>query len=111
MSEDLKSSGAVTDLAESSSPTTGMENNRSGLVWKGKDPNMTDDFANIRVTTDYGKTVGWQFVDGRDFSNQYLTDSLGFIINEAAVKYMDLKNPVGENIRLEGKRIPCNWCR
>ena len=64
---------------------------------------MTDDFGNIRVTTDYGKTVGWQFVDGRDFSNQYLTDSSALIINEAAVKYMGLKNPVGENIRVGRK--------
>ena len=103
LSVDLKSSGAVTYLAQSSSPTTGVENNRSGLVWKGKDPNMTDDFANIRVTSDYGKTVGWQFVDGRDFSKQYQTDSSALIINEAAVNYMGLKNPVGENIRV-GKR-------
>ena len=104
LSADLKSAGAVTYVAQSSSPTTGVENNRSGLVWKGKDPNMTDDFANIRVTTDYGKTVGWQFVDGRDFSNQYLTDSSALIINEAAVKYMNLKNPVGENIRVGSKK-------
>src|SRR6185295_5020837 len=103
LSVDLKSSGAVTYLAQSSSPTTGVENNRSGLLWKGKDPNMTDDFANIRVTSDYGKTVGWQFVDGRDFSKQYQTDSSALIINEAAVNYMGLKNPVGENIRV-GKR-------
>jgi putative ABC transport system permease protein len=103
VSADLKSSGAVTYMAQSSSPTSGVENNRSGLQWKGKDPAMTDDFGNIRVTTDYGKTVGWQFVDGRDFSNQYLTDSSALIINEAAVKYMGLKNPVGENIRVGRK--------
>ena len=103
VSADLKSSGAATYMAQSSSPTTGIENNRSGLQWKGKDPAMTDDFGNIRVTTDYGKTVGWQFIDGRDFSNQYLTDSSALIINEAAVKYMGLKNPVGENIRVGRK--------
>ncbi len=103
MSADLKSSAAVTWLAQSSSPTSGIENNRSGLQWKGKDPGMTDDFGNIRVTTDYGKTVGWQFIEGRDFSNQYLTDSSALVINEAAVKYMGLKNPVGENIRVGRK--------
>ena len=103
VSADLKSSGAVTWMAQSSSPTSGVENNRSGLQWKGKDPAMTDDFGNIRVTTDYGKTVGWQFIEGRDFSNQYLTDSSALIINEAAVKYMGLKNPVGENIRVGRK--------
>jgi putative ABC transport system permease protein len=103
VTSDLKRSGAVMYTAQSSSPTSGIENNRSGLKWKGKDPAMTDDFGNIRVTTNYGKTVGWQFVDGRDFSNEYLTDSSALIVNEAAVKYMGLLNPVGENIQVNRK--------
>jgi ABC-type antimicrobial peptide transport system permease subunit len=102
---DLLKSGAVTEIAESSSSTAGVDNNRSGLVWKGKDPAMTDDFANIRVTSEYGKAVGWQIIDGRDFSSQLLTDSSALIINEAAVKYMGLKNPVGENIRVGKKNL------
>ena len=101
---DLLASGVVIEAAESSSPTTSVENGRSGLVWKGKDPAMTDHFGNIRVTTGYGATVGWQFITGRDFSSQYLTDSSALVLNEAAVKYMNLKNPVGEIIRGIGKR-------
>ncbi|MDO6433335.1 ABC transporter permease [Flavitalea sp. BT771] len=100
----LLSTGAVTEAAESSSPTTGVENGRSGLIWKGKDPAMTDHFGNIRVTTGYGTTVGWQFVAGRDFSSQYLTDSFALVLNEAAVRYMHLQNPIGETIRGIGKK-------
>ena len=37
-------------------------------------------------------------MDGRDFSRAFTTDSSGFVINEAAVKYMGLKNPVGKTI-------------
>jgi ABC-type antimicrobial peptide transport system permease subunit len=101
--QDLLKTGAVTETTESSSSTAHVDNNRSGLSWKGKDPAMTDDFANIRITTEYGKTVGWQIIEGRDFSNQFLTDSSAIILNEAAVKYMGLKNPVGENIRFSNK--------
>jgi ABC-type antimicrobial peptide transport system permease subunit len=100
----LLATGAVTEAAESSSPTTAVENGRSGLVWKGKDPSMTDNFGNIRVTTGYGATVGWQFIAGRDFSSQYLTDSFALVLNEAATKYMHLDNPIGETIRGIGKR-------
>ena len=100
----LLATGAVTEAAESSSPTTGVENGRSGLVWKGKDPAMTDHFGNIRVTTGYGATVGWQFVAGRDFSSQYGTDSFALVLNEAAVRYMHLENPIGETIRGIGKK-------
>ena len=59
--------------------------------------------GNIRVTSEYGKTVGWQILEGRDFSNELLTDSTSLILNEAAVKYMGLKNPVGEIVRF-GKK-------
>jgi putative ABC transport system permease protein len=96
---DLLNSGVVTGVDESSSPVTGVNSNSSGLKWKGQDPNMSDDFGTIRVTQGYGKTVGWQFIDGRDFSKAMLTDSSGIVINEAAAKYMGFKHPVGETIK------------
>ncbi len=64
---------------------------------------MTSFFGWIGVTSEYGKTVGWQFANGRDFSSRFMTDSSAVVLNEAAVKYMNLKNPVGETIRI-GKR-------
>ncbi|SEW53740.1 ABC transporter permease [Chitinophaga arvensicola] len=100
---DLLQSGAVASVAASSSPATEINNTRDDITWKGKDPGMTVDFANIRVTTEFGKTMGWQFVDGRDFSTDFRTDSTAVILNEAAVKYMGLENPVGQTIRV-GKR-------
>ena len=35
----------------------------------------------------------------RDFSREFATDSVGFIINEAAAEYMGLENPVGEQVK------------
>jgi len=40
---------------------------------------------------------------GRDFSRLNINDSFGLVLNEAAVKLMGLKNPVGEIIRHQGK--------
>ena len=48
---------------------------------------------------DFGATVGWQFVAGRDFSPAYPSDSTALILNETAVKYMGLKNPVGATVK------------
>jgi putative ABC transport system permease protein len=100
---DLLESGAIAEAAESSSPTTGVNNDRGDLTWNGKDPAMTSSFGWIGVTSEYGKTVGWQFTDGRDFSARFISDSLAIVLNQAAVKYMGLKNPVGETVRV-GKR-------
>ncbi len=40
--------------------------------------------------------------EGRDFSRDFITDSTAFIVNEAAIKFMGLKNPVGETIKWDG---------
>jgi len=97
---DLLASGVVADVAMSTSPTTAVWANQSGFSWPGKDPAMSPSFAVITMTHDYGKTVGWQFVEGRDFSRDYATDSTGVVLNEAAVRYMNLKEPVvGQSIQ------------
>ncbi len=96
--QDLLRSGAVEEVAFSSSPTTGIHNNRADVTWSGKDPSIASDFANVSVTTEFGKTVGWQFIDGRDLSAKFISDSTAVVLNEAAVKYMGLKNPVGQTL-------------
>jgi putative ABC transport system permease protein len=93
--QELTRSGAVANVAASSSPTTDVWNNQSGFKWDGKDPNMTPSFAVFFSTFDYGATVDWQLVEGRDFSRNYPTDSTAMILNESAVKYMGLKKPIG----------------
>jgi len=101
----LLQSGAIMEAAGSSSPLTGINNKRNDLGWKGKDPTIISSFGWISVTSEYGKTVGWQFTDGRDFSGQFLTDSSAAVLNEAAAKNMGLKNPVGETIRVGKKDL------
>jgi putative ABC transport system permease protein len=100
--DELEKSGAVTSIAEAGSPTTGDYSSNSGFDWKGKDPGQAVEFPNIDISPDYGKTINWQFLAGRDLSAAYLTDSLAFIINETAVKFMGFKNPVGETLKWDG---------
>ncbi|MCE6987531.1 ABC transporter permease [Dyadobacter sp. CY323] len=102
---ELKSTGAIAQIAESSSPTTNSWSSTTGIVWKGKDPALSADFNYNEVSHDYGKTVGWQFIDGRDFSSAFASDSSGLIINETAAKFMGLKNPVGEDLMWFDERI------
>jgi putative ABC transport system permease protein len=102
---DLLKSGAVAEVAESSSPATALNNFMGGISWKGKDPSLNAKFANVRVTSEFGKTIGFKFVDGRDFARELITDSSSVVINEAAVKYMGIKNPLGEIIQTEKKAL------
>jgi putative ABC transport system permease protein len=47
---------------------------------------------------DYLKTLGMQISEGRYFSKDFRTDSSGIILNEAAVKLLGLKDPIGQII-------------
>jgi len=99
---ELLQTGSIASMAESGSPVTSVWSTNAGFDWKGKDPNMAVDFPNIDVSLDYGKTVGFQFTDGRDFSKDFGSDSTAFIINQTAAKFMGLKKPVGEIIMWDG---------
>ncbi|MEO7992693.1 MAG: FtsX-like permease family protein, partial [Chryseolinea sp.] len=93
---ELKNTGVVSYISESGGTVTQIYSENGGFTWKDKDPKAEEGFGTISVSHEYGKTVGWQFIDGRDFSKDIASDSAGFVINEAAAKFMGLKNPVGE---------------
>ena len=94
---DLLASGTVENMAESSSPSTEVENSMLGFDWKGRDPNSVPIIGTLFVTYDFGKTLGWTIKEGRDFSRDFPTDSGAFILNEAAVRYTGLR--VGDVVR------------
>jgi len=105
LKNDLLASGAVTSIAESESAITNVFIGNSGFTWKGKDPGLQEEFTSMAVSAGFGRTVGWQIKDGRDFSSMLATDSSAFIINEAAAKYLGFKNPVGETIEWKGNGL------
>jgi putative ABC transport system permease protein len=94
--DELKNSGVVDEVALCTGPTTAVWSSNGGFRWRDKDPNQQAEFATLAVTHEYGKTVGWQFVDGRDFSRDFASDSSGFVITEGAARLMNLENPIGE---------------
>ncbi|MCF6406361.1 ABC transporter permease [Chitinophaga filiformis] len=100
---ELINSGAIVEMSEASAPTTTVWQTNGGLSWKGKDPSLTIDIPTVTISPEYGKTVGWQFKAGRDFSNDFASDSTAFVVNEAAVKFMGLKDPVGEIVQWDDK--------
>ncbi|MFI5192637.1 MAG: ABC transporter permease [Chitinophagales bacterium] len=100
---DLLHTGMVENMAESSQSTTFFGNN-NGLEWKGKDPNLVVFFRNVNVTPDFGRTIGWTVLQGRDFSRNFATDSGAMMLNETAAKVIGIKNPVGEVMNFNGKQ-------
>ena len=112
ISAELKNNGIAIATSGASGPVTAIWSNNGGFDWRNKDANKVDGFSTIWITHDYGKTIGWQLKEGRDYSPALTADSVSsnsdrnltynIIINEAAAKYMDFKNPLGETIRWDG---------
>jgi ABC-type antimicrobial peptide transport system permease subunit len=96
---ELVGSGLVANVAASDMTLTGF-NNGNALEWRGKRPDQNDImFHDVNVTPDYGSTIGWSMLRGRDFSRDYATDSSAMILNAAAAEKIGIKDPVGETMK------------
>jgi putative ABC transport system permease protein len=105
---DLISSGAITEVAESVSPVTESWPFNGGLTWTGHNhPESEDvDFSMKVVTPEYPKTIGLKFIDGRDFRpGSSAADANSVILNESAVRAMRMKDPVGKTVTWMGTNL------
>ncbi|HEU4555661.1 MAG TPA: ABC transporter permease [Chitinophaga sp.] len=77
----------------------------SGLHWPGEDPNNGVVFEIFGAGYDFIETMGMHIKEGRSFSEDYGSDSSALIVNEAAVKAMQMKDPIGKTVRFFGKNM------
>lgn len=70
----------------------------SGVTWDGKNADGRIRFFQMPVNYGLIETLGIQMAAGRPFSREYGADTAGVILNEAAVKVMELKDPIGKQI-------------
>ena len=100
---DLLNSGGASEMSESSGSVTVQYGGTTDISWKNKKPDERPLLMGNGITHDYGKTVGWQIDEGRDFSRDFATDSSSIILNESAAKVMGFKNSLNESVKVHGK--------
>jgi ABC-type antimicrobial peptide transport system permease subunit len=100
---ELLNSGYVKNIARSMGSVTDDYGGTTDVTWKGKVPNTKPLLISNKVTYDYGKTLGWNLLEGRDFSKSFGTDSLAVILNQSAVQLMGFQDPLKEEVTLGGK--------
>jgi ABC-type antimicrobial peptide transport system permease subunit len=100
---DLLNSGAATAVTKLYSPITTVWNETTGLVWPGSTDDDKKRYFNVYESdADFVKTTGTRLIAGRDIDlKTYPTDSTALLLNEAAVKIMRLKDPIGATIKNE----------
>ena len=100
---ELMRTGMVANVAESSLPITSFGNGNF-MGWEGQTENQKYlNFHNVNITPEFGRTVGWTVLQGRDLSRDFPTDSSAMLINAAALKAAGFKNPIGQHVTFDGK--------
>ncbi|MEN8120990.1 MAG: ABC transporter permease [Bacteroidota bacterium] len=90
----------ISNIATSRSPLTSWQMSDMP-VWDGKQTDNIFDMGINSVDFDFDETIGIEVIEGRFLSKEYSKDATdGFVINEAAVKAMELKNPVGTKMSI-----------
>ncbi len=100
---ELLGSGVVESVTKSNSSITDI-NSSNFLGWPGKPEDLRVNFTTIATEYDYTKTMGIKILDGRDFSEDFKSDTTSILINKAALQLMNLKDPIGTELDLWGKK-------
>ncbi|CAN5647328.1 ABC transporter permease [soil metagenome] len=96
--EVLRLPGVVSGSVSGYLPTPSNRGDTSFFPEEQTDLNKGISMQYWGVDYDYVKTLGMQVVQGRDFSREFGSDSSGILVNEAAVKILGFKNPLGKRI-------------
>ncbi|MBC7828465.1 MAG: ABC transporter permease [Chitinophagaceae bacterium] len=99
----LKMQG-IQQVTRISQTPTQIENGTGGVQWEGKDPKTLPMFTQASVGYDFVKTMNVTILKGRDFSKNFGTDSVGYIVNEAALKKIGYKDPIGKPLTFWEKK-------
>ena len=100
---DLLNTGAVAELSQSSQSVVSDYGGTTNVSWKGKTPDSRPLLMANSVSHDFGKTIGWKILEGRDFSKDFSMDTSAIILNQAAANLMGFKAPLDETVKFGGK--------
>ncbi|MDQ3535517.1 MAG: ABC transporter permease [Bacteroidota bacterium] len=79
-----------------------VHSNTTDPEWPGKPENEIISFHLIMSDEDFIETMGMEIVEGRSFKSGNKSDSINYILNEAAVKRMGLTESVGTPLKVWG---------
>jgi putative ABC transport system permease protein len=98
---ELLNSGAVEAVTRANSEITNINSNNF-LGWPGKPEDLRVLFTTVVTEYDYTKTMGIKILEGRDFSEDFKSDTAAIVVNKAGLDLMNLKDPIGTELPLWG---------
>ncbi|MHA4739772.1 ABC transporter permease [Dyadobacter sp. MSC1_007] len=98
LKDELSQISGVRNVTHMTAGPASNGNGTDGISWPGSDARTPVRFTPVGVGYDFVKTMKLEVVQGRDFSKAFPTDSMGFVLNENAIKVMGIKDPIGKQL-------------
>ncbi len=105
LQNEIRQSGVASYECPISHSINNIWSNGWGVEWPGKRSDEKLLVSFLGVGYQFAQTAGIKVVKGRDFSPDYPTDSNGVLINESAASAMQLRDPVGSQIKSGGQPL------
>jgi putative ABC transport system permease protein len=106
---DLLRNPRILAVADGLPPTLGAQGHRldgSQISWEGKPADLRVPMDFIFTDEDYVKTYRMNMAQGRFFSKEFPSDKNAFVLNESAVRAMNVGNPIGLTFTMGRRKGP-----
>jgi ABC-type antimicrobial peptide transport system permease subunit len=92
----------INKTTSASSLPISIDEGTYSTYWPNKDPHAQHLINTCKTDHEFIPCLGLELIEGRNFSEIINKDTASFIVNESTVKLMELKNPIGTKIRVNG---------
>lgn len=97
----LLKSDAVTSISQSSVGLSHRGQNFMDIKWDGMvKPENVQLFNQVSTTYDFIKTNGIKLIAGRDFSENFASDTAAVMVSASAIKAFGYENPIGKSLTI-----------
>jgi putative ABC transport system permease protein len=104
--EELRQIPGVVNASSMGGSFAGLTNFTTGYFdWEGRNQDEIVQFEHLSINYDMIEMLDIKLAEGRSFSRDFPGDSNKIILNEAAIKVMGVKNPVGKIFNLWGNNM------
>jgi len=102
--DELLRQPGIKSVSSSQSGPLEVGSSTQGVRWPGKDTTKLILFSTNPITYDYIKTMGIQLKEGRDFDPSFSLDTNNYLVNEAALRKIGYKDPIGKELTMWGDK-------
>jgi putative ABC transport system permease protein len=99
--QELLKTGLISGVTRIGTDITQIQWRSDAPDWDGKPADIAIIIGGTSTDVDFTKTMGIKMLQGKDFSGT-ASDSSALLLNKAAVDVMNLKNPIGMQMRYGG---------